>query len=60
MVQAGARPITALVYLSELQRDWKHESTASDVVNLAVEMGTASGHGLRWVQQLTGLKEGTR
>ncbi|ATD67778.1 hydrolase [Luteimonas chenhongjianii] len=60
MIQAGARPITSLAYLSELQRDWKYESTATDVVNLAVEMGTASGHGLRWVWQLQGLKEGTR
>lgn len=60
MIQAGARPITASVYLSELQRDWKHESTASDVVNLVAEMGTAGGHGLSWVQQLTGLKKGTR
>ncbi|RPD88560.1 isochorismatase family protein [Luteimonas sp. 100069] len=60
MIQAGTRPITSLAYLSELQRDWKYESTATDVVNLAVEMGTASGHGLRWVWQLQGLKEGTR
>jgi hypothetical protein len=60
MVQAGARPLTSLAYLSELQRDWKYESTATDVVNLAVEMGTASGQGLRWVWQLKGLTEGTR
>ena len=60
MVQAGARPITALAYISELQRDWKHESTAQDVVNLVVEAGTTVGQGFRWVWQLTGLKEGTR
>jgi nicotinamidase-related amidase len=60
MVQAGARPITALAYISELQRDWKHESTAQNVVNLVVEAGTTAGQGFRWVWQLTGLKEGTR
>lgn len=60
LVQAGARPITAQAYISELQRDWKHESTAQDVVNLVVEAGTTAGQGLRWVWQLTGLKEGSR
>jgi nicotinamidase-related amidase len=60
MVQAGARPMTTEAYISELQRDWKHESTAQDVVNMVVEEGTTAGHGLRWVWQLTGLKEGTR
>jgi nicotinamidase-related amidase len=60
MVQAGARPITAEAYISELQRDWKHESTAHDLVNMVVEEGTTAGQGLRWVWQLTGLKEGTR
>ena len=48
MVQAGARPITAQAYISELQRDWKHESTAQDVVNMVVEEGTTAGQGLRW------------
>lgn len=60
MVQAGARPITAQSYISELQRDWKYDKTAEDVVNLVVEMGTTSGHGLSWVWQLAGLKKGTR
>jgi nicotinamidase-related amidase len=60
MVQAGARPTTAQAYISELQRDWKHESTAQDLVNMVVEEGTTAGQGLRWVWQLTGHKEGTR
>lgn len=60
MIQAGARPITAVAYLSELQRDWKYDKTADNVVNLSVEAGSAAGQGFRWVWQLTGLKAGTR
>jgi nicotinamidase-related amidase len=60
MVQAGARPTTATAYISELQRDWKNEKTASTVVNQVVEMGGAVAQGFLWEWQLLGLKEGTR
>lgn len=60
MVQAGARPLTAAVYISELQRDWSREDTAGDVAKLFAELGGAFGQGLRWEWQLLGLKEGTR
>jgi nicotinamidase-related amidase len=60
MVQAGARPITVMAYLSELQRDWGREATAPAVVKLFEEHGGGFGQGLRWEWQLLGLKEGTR
>lgn len=60
MVQAGARPTTALAYISELQRDWKHEKTASAVVEQVVAMGGTVAQGFLWEWQLLGLKEGTR
>ncbi|MFV8847372.1 isochorismatase family protein [Serratia fonticola] len=60
MIQSGAKPITAAVYLSELQRDWTREETAADVANLFAELGGGFGQGLRWEWQLLGLKEGTR
>ncbi|RUO33798.1 isochorismatase family protein [Aliidiomarina soli] len=60
MTQAGARPINALAYISELQRDWKNEKTASQVVNLVASMGGTFGQGLMWEWQLLDLQEGTR
>ncbi|MNQ91994.1 nicotinamidase/pyrazinamidase [compost metagenome] len=60
MVQAGARPLTTAVYVSELQRDWSRAETAGDVAKLFAELGGAFGQGLRWEWQLLGLKEGTR
>src|SRR5712672_631454 len=35
MVQAGARPMTSLQYLLELQRDWARGATYDPVVNVA-------------------------
>lgn len=60
MVQAGARPLTAAVYISELQRDWSREETAADVAKLFAQYGGGFGQGLRWEWQLLSLKEGTR
>ncbi len=60
MVQAGATPISCLSYVSELQRDWAREKTASAVTRLFEEHGSSFGAGLRWEWQLLGLKEGTR
>jgi nicotinamidase-related amidase len=59
MVQAGARPLTTIAYVSELQRDWSR-STAEDVANLFAAHGGGFGQGLRWEWQLLGLKDGTR
>ncbi len=60
MVQAGARPTTALAYISEMQRDWKYQETAQDIVNLVVEAGSAAVQGFHWIWNLKGLKDGAR
>ncbi|CAN1573199.1 PncA Amidases related to nicotinamidase [Flavobacteriaceae bacterium] len=48
MVQAGARPITALQYLLELQRDWARGETYKAVTDLVVKYGGAYGIGVQY------------
>jgi nicotinamidase-related amidase len=48
MVQAGARPITALQYLLELQRDWARQETYKAVSDLVVKHGGAYGIGVQY------------
>jgi nicotinamidase-related amidase len=60
MIQAGARPLTTVAYVSEVQRDWSRTDTSEQVVKLFEEHGAGFGQGLQWEWQLLGLKEGTR
>lgn len=60
MMAAGARPLSTIAYVSELQRDWARMETAEEVAKLFAEYGGGFGQGLRWEWQLLGLKEGTR
>jgi nicotinamidase-related amidase len=60
MIQAGARPLSTVAYVSEVQRDWSRTDTAEQVVKLFEEHGGGFGQGLQWEWQLLGLKEGTR
>lgn len=46
MVQAGARPMTSLQYLLELQRDWARGETYAATTGLARTFGGAYGLGL--------------
>ena len=46
MVQAGARPMTSLQYLLELQRDWARSETYNQTVANAKRFGGAYGLGL--------------
>jgi nicotinamidase-related amidase len=46
MVQAGARPMTSLQYLLELQRDWARADTYGATTGLARTFGGAYGLGL--------------
>jgi nicotinamidase-related amidase len=52
MVQAGARPLTSLQYLLELQRDWARGATYEPVVNLAKDLGGAYGLGLVYAKTM--------
>ena len=60
MIQGGARPLTVVSYVSELQRDWGRQETAEPVAKLFGDFGGGFGQGLRWEWQLLRLREGTR
>jgi nicotinamidase-related amidase len=46
MVQAGARPMTSVQYLLELQRDWARNETYAMTRSVASKFGGAYGLGL--------------
>ncbi|MBM0108547.1 hydrolase [Steroidobacter sp. S1-65] len=58
MVQAGARPITSLQYLLELQRDWARESTYDLTTGIAKKVGGAYGLGITYAKAMFGASEG--
>jgi nicotinamidase-related amidase len=49
MVQAGARPLTWMQYLLELQRDWARHETSGRVGEIAREHGGAYGVGIEYI-----------
>ncbi len=52
MIQAGARPITALTYLLELQRDWARLETYELTTDIAKKYGGAFGVGIEYVKTM--------
>jgi nicotinamidase-related amidase len=52
MVQAGARPITWLVYMLELQRDWARAETARSVAEIAIAHAGGYGIGMHYYMSL--------
>jgi nicotinamidase-related amidase len=58
MVQAGARPMTAVQYLLELQRDWARTETYNQTVRTAIEHGGGYGLGLIYAKTMFGGSEG--
>lgn len=54
MVQAGARPMTSLQYLLELQRDWARAETYDAVTGAAKVLGGAYGLGLIYAKTMLG------
>lgn len=52
MVQAGAKPITSLQYLLELQRDWARGETYVAVTSLAMRFGGAYGIGIQYAKEM--------
>jgi len=48
MVQAGARPITSMQYLLELQRDWSRSETYTAVTDLVQKYGGSYGIGVQY------------
>jgi nicotinamidase-related amidase len=58
MVQAGARPMTSLQYLLELQRDWARTGTYELTTGIAKKFGGAYGLGIIYAQTMFHAKEG--
>lgn len=58
MVQAGARPITSLQYLLELQRDWARGDTYDLTTGIARKWGGAYGLGITYAKTMFGASEG--
>ncbi|GLU37226.1 hydrolase [Pseudomonas sp. NBRC 100443] len=58
MLQAGARPITALTYLLELQRDWARVETYDLTTGISVEFGGAFGIGIQYAKAMLGGHQG--
>ncbi|WP_046755988.1 hydrolase [Kordia jejudonensis] len=52
MVQAGAKPITSLQYLLELQRDWARGETYEAVNQLAMRFGGGYGIGIQYARKM--------
>ncbi len=58
MIQAGARPMTALQYLLELQRDWARADTYDLTTGIARKWGGAYGIGITYAKTMFGASEG--
>jgi nicotinamidase-related amidase len=54
MIQAGARPMTSLQYLLELQRDWARTETYEATTGVATTFGGAYGLGLIYAKAMLG------
>jgi nicotinamidase-related amidase len=58
MIQAGGVPITSMVFVSEIQRDWAREKTGALVAEILLEHGGASATNLAWELQLLKARPG--
>lgn len=58
MVQAGARPITSMQYLLELQRDWARGATYDITTGIAKIHGGGYGLGIQYAKAMFGAQEG--
>lgn len=58
MVQAGARPMTSLQYLLELQRDWARSRTYDLTTGIARSNGGAYGVGIAYAKAMFNASEG--
>lgn len=58
MIQAGVRPLTALTYHLELQRDWARTDTYESTTRIAREHGGAYGVGIHYAKSMFGGQEG--
>jgi nicotinamidase-related amidase len=54
MLQIGARPLTALTYLLELQRDWARTETAARATGIILSHGGIHGIGVAYAASMRG------
>jgi nicotinamidase-related amidase len=58
MVQAGARPMTSVQYLLELQRDWARGETYASTTGIAQRLAGAYGLGIQYAKSMFNASEG--
>jgi nicotinamidase-related amidase len=58
MIQAGARPMTSLQYLLELQRDWARTDSYDSTTDIAKRFGGSYGLGITYAKSMFGAHEG--
>jgi len=58
MVQAGAIPLTSVMYLLEMQRDWARTKTYNTTVDVAKRYGGGYGLGLTYAKTMFNAQEG--
>lgn len=58
MIQQGARPMTSLQYILELQRDWARSETYDHTVKNSIKFGGGYGLGLIYAKTMFGAHEG--
>ena len=58
MIQAGARPMTSLQYLLELQRDWARTESYGSTTGIAKRFAGSYGLGIIYANSMFGAHEG--
>ncbi|WDF74589.1 hydrolase [Novosphingobium sp. KACC 22771] len=58
MIQLGAKPMTSLQYMLELQRDWARAETYDSTTGIARKWGGAYGLGITYAKTMFGASEG--
>jgi nicotinamidase-related amidase len=58
MIQAGARPMTSMQYMLELQRDWARTETYDMTTGVAKKFGGGYGLGITYAKTMFGASEG--
>jgi nicotinamidase-related amidase len=58
MISAGAHPITSVMYLLELQRDWARGETYDITATIAKEHAGGYGLGVQYAKSMFGAEEG--
>jgi nicotinamidase-related amidase len=58
MIQLGAKPMTSLQYLLEMQRDWARAETYDSTTGVARKFGGGYGLGITYAKTMFGASEG--